>query len=414
MRHPSDMIATLLRAVTCSMMGLWVVPVDATDVFYGDVSARSPNGHYRLDAKSPGNQVATPGPFQGDFAYTLTDVQTGKVAWSRSQPKEGEASPKLAWVDDTGWVVVRTGWDQLVVFSPTGAGQPVTTVRILDQFPKAERDSKVRESTAGPMWSKASQWYFLRVDERMYFVVRAWWGRRVILDLAAGTPVADAGKLHEAAVAAERTQAVGVLEKASKLSMDQVDQADAPSMHAVAAAVRLAGRERIKEVVPFLREIETWDVVGTWGGSDPWFNNPLAEGSVNPFEREEFNMRFSAQTALRRLGETPQGFPATRFRRTHAEREKRVPVAVTMSGRRADHVDGVKAGMLPLDVLRTSNAPDALVRAGRSFAWEYDIDSEDPFTLRVHWTLHNPPTVSQVERLRPPLWKDGDARDDPD
>jgi hypothetical protein len=385
----------------------------ATDRFYPDISATSPSGQYRLEAKSPQNADGRRRPFQRDFVYTLTDTKTNTVVWTRTQPKDGESSPIAAWVHDSGTAVVRTGWDQLMTFSresPVPAGM----LSILEQFPATERDQYVHDTTAGPQWSQSSRWYFVTIDDSLYFAVRTWWGRRVIVECASGT-IEDSPRVHAAVVAPERANTLQTLLIASKqpdvIRDPRTGQADWEYASEVIAAIQMAGKEGLSEAIPHLLELEKWTYVGTTSMVPLWFDNPLPDGYVDPFGWGEYTVRAKAQTALRRLGARPAGLPATCFWHSNKDRKSRQLVNIKFAGDRVASVDQVQSGMSPLDVITLIGVPDAVVRA-EGHGWEYDMDSEKPFTLRVCWTTVNPPTVSGVERFTPPRWVDDDVRDD--
>ena len=76
------------------------------------------------------------------------------------------------------------------------------------------------------------------------------------------------------------------------------------------------------------------------------------------------------------------------------------------SGPRALRVDLLKGGMTPRDVLNTLGAPDYVSFPEQ--AWEYDMDSESSFTLRVFWK--DKKVVDRWERIAPPLWQVGETR----
>lgn len=389
-------------------------PAFATDRYFRDLSITSPGGDWRLDARSPDNAEGQRRAFQRNFVYTLTDTRTSRTAWTRKQP-ENEASPIAAWVRDDGWAVVRTAWDELMIFEP-GQGARTGCVKILDQFPPDEHARHVHQTTAGPMWAQSALWYFADIDGGAHFVVRAWWGRRILVELAAGKVIPDAGPAHEAALAAERAAIVSILRQAAQNGEPPADPktgeiTDYELMIEIATAAQYAGREGVREAIPFLMLLEPWSYSGSWSTVPMFLDKPLPEGSVDPFSWGEYTLRFKVQTALRRLGAVPAGLPATSFWIESADRAARARAEMVLDRPRAERAARVKPGMSPLEVLEAINAPDAVVAAQRSRAWEYDMDDAEPYTLHLVWTTDNPPTVAAIKRL-PPQWREGNARDD--
>lgn len=403
-----------LVLVPVLILSALATPAAATDRFFRDLSVTSPGAYWRLEAKSPDNADGQRRPFQRNFTYTLTDTRTQKPAWTRKQTAN-EASPVAAWVNDEGWAVIRTGWDELMVFEPA-AGRQTGSVKILEQFPADESAQYVHQTTAGPMWAQSALWYFADIDGAAHFVVRAWWGRRILVELDTGKVTRDAGPAHDAALAAERADIVATLRRAAEGGEPPVDpktgeHQDHELMRDVMTAAHYAGREGVREAIPFLKLLEPWSYVGSWSTVPMFLDKPLPEGSVDPFSWGEFTLRFKVQTALRRLDATPAGLPATFFSIESHDRAQRDRVEMVLDRPRADRAGRVKPGMSPLEVLEAVNAPDAVVSVERTRAWEYDMDDAEPYTLRVVWTTDNPPTVSEVKRL-PPQWREGAIRDD--
>lgn len=386
----------------------------ASERLYPDFSATSPSGQYRFDAKSPDNARQVRRAFQRGFVYTFTDTTTNTILWTRAQPKEGEDSPIAAWIHDSGTLVVRTGWDQLLTFSRSDP-VPVGIVSVFEQLPESERSQHSRRTSAGLQWSGSSRWYFMSIEDRLHFVVRAWWGRRVIVECASGRPVQSDPDIQRAVVESERTDILQTLRIASKRpDIVRDPRTDAPDwLYAsdVVTAIQIAGKDGLSEAIPMLMELEKWSYVGTASTATLQLDNPLPEGYVDPFSWGEYTVRAKAQSALRRLGVRPAGLPATCFWHANKDFKNREPVCVDQVAHREESCAKVRVGMPPSEVLNTIGAPDAVTSA-EGEAWEYDIDSEEPFTLRVRWTTISPPTVSGIERVTPPRWMDGTARDD--
>lgn len=168
-----------------------------TDRFYNDISAPSPNGRFRVDAKSPDNAI--PGQrraFQSSFVYTCTDTKTNRVLWTRKQAMEApsstssyqswiEPSPKGILISDDGWTIIWDAMDEIIVVDLDGKDRG--KVRLLeDAFTDYERDHCVKYSTAGPFWAKGSDWRFHEKGKNPALTITPSWGRKIVIDLESG------------------------------------------------------------------------------------------------------------------------------------------------------------------------------------------------------------------------------------
>jgi hypothetical protein len=384
---------------------LFIAPALATDLFFRDITSKSDNARYRLEAKSPDNQKPGRQPFAGSFTYTLTDTKQQKVLWTHKQ-QGWEPSPSAAWVHDSGWVVVRLHGDELVAFDPVN-GAVTGTVKILDQFPQAEASQFVQQTSAGPMWAQSSRWYFLDVDGKLCFVVRAHWGRRVIMELASGKLIADSGDVKAMTDKKDRQWVLATLKQdVSRLLKAQ--QGEGPPMEvviAVKSAIDIAVNDQIQDAVPFLREAEKSEYVGTSGGQ-PIFvgDQKLPKGAIDPFQYSVYTVRHKAQTALRKLGETPSELPALAFKPVGRFQAKAI-IKPTPSEPRAAALPKIHAGQSPMDVLKAVGGPDRIHWAGREIAWEYHVDGKNSHSVHVFWSQKAPPVVTNIETVAPPTWQ---------
>lgn len=411
--QPIRWITRLVAFAAC--MFLIARPANATDRYYRDIHERSPNGRYKLDAVSPDNHIddGRVHPFAKDFTYTLTDTANSKVLWQHRQ-MESECSPVAAWVHDGGVVVVRSGWDELRVFDPA-TGVSTKPLDILEQFPENERRVFVHETTAGPMWSGSSVWYFLEHDNRLYFSVRTHWGRRVILDTTTGLAVKDTNSLHDGAVSREREWTTSTLRQAlPKLKIEgaMAEDEDWSMWSGVITAADTAADLHHADAIPLLREFEKCSLVGTSIISSAWiFEAPPPPGSVDPGAPGYYDVRSHAQKALRRLGAKPSSLPATRFR--EFSQDGLGPVfQPTPAEPRAEAIKNLKPGMTPREVLTLLGAPDRLSEGVRG-AWEYHIDSDTPSTLQVCWSDKTPFVVLESRIVTPPTWQCEETEPEP-
>jgi len=397
----------VIRAITALIVHVAFLisptPASATDRYYPDITISSQSARYKLDAKSPDNQKpeGRQRAFARNFKYTLTYTQNNKILWTYLQ-KEAEASPVGAWVHDTGWVVVRTGWDDLMAFDPAN-GTITGKLNILEQFPRDERSKYVHQTTAGPMWSQSSRWSFLEVERKLCFVVRAHWGRRVIMDLASGKAVADPGA---ATTEQDRKWALATLRE--KVPIILKDETDHEAIRDVCAAIDMAAKDRIQEAAPLLEEAEKSEYVGSSGGIPVFFgDNKLPDGAIDPFWFSEFTIRHKAQTALRKLGRTPSEAPAISFnpvrRFDHKSMIRPAPTEC-----RATALPKLREGLTPKEVLAAAGGPDASYRERHDIAWEYHVDGKDAHSVRVFWSQKVSPVVISIEKVTPPSWTSKD------
>lgn len=162
----------------------------------------------------------------------------------------------------------------------------------------------------------------------------------------------------------------------------------------------------IVEAIPYLREIEDVDYVGSSGGG--WGDYEPKEGGLDPHVRKDLWVRQLTHLSLRRMGENPGPFPNT-YVQTYFEdyRKKTWPEPPALARPRADAADAIITGMIPEQVVELIGYPDFITTAG-STRWEYDMDSPAPYSLRLYWGQEG---VSKIEREIPPLWKQGNIRD---
>lgn len=382
----------------------------ATDRYFSDVTAKSPNGKFRLEAKSPDNEDGQRA-FASNFEYTLFEDSTGKVLWTRKQPMmkdakwptpDGEGSPSGVWVDDDGRAVVFTGYQELFVLEPA-AGQKVFQGKILEQFPEGDRKKFVSNTTAGPRWAGNSLWYFLVVAgeagaTHRYFVVRPWWGDRVFLDLGAPKFVQDSDESEALRAAADRHDRDYV--KETLADVKDLPECGAPGgcgrRHEVDLAAWLAGVLDVREAIGPLRTLESDTNVDS--------STMVPDG----FSYRTFGTRQTVQLALRRLGQAPEGSGSIviRFEEDPAAGKPGNPPVEVAAKARAGKAGDVKEGMAAKDVVALIGNPDCVSERG-SFGW--DIDGEKPFTLAIAFKDGN---VHAMRKIDPPTWKVGLARDE--
>jgi hypothetical protein len=313
---------------------------------------------------------------------------------------EKEGSPSSIYVSDSGYTVIYTGWQELIVIDISGKETGKLDV-LTDGLTKEENKEYVSDTTAGPMWAGRSHWYFVEVDSREYFVIRPWWGRHMIIELATGriTPATEA--LGNGIAATEKTYVISVLQGVLDGTIERCDCCG--GAHNAALAAYLAGVLKIKDVVPALRKLEGDTSIGS-STSGGYGETP--QGRIEPFDYATYKTRQSIHLALRRLGEKPGPFPCTRFKTEHKDYDQMKPyIREPVDGTRHTNASKLQNGMSPEQVINLLDCPDYI--PGR--IWQYDIDADDPYTLAVSWTDDR--KVEKIEVIRPALWQEGTFRD---
>jgi len=295
-------------AVSMIAFGAFLYPVHATDRFFRDITVESPSKRYKVEAKSPDNVGSEwHRPFQSSFVYNCWDSTTAKLLWTRKQAmgkaeplgndstatyrSPEEESPVAMFVSNTGWTVIRNGWDELIAVDL--AGHDRARVKLLSEaFTKEENDKYVDQTTAGPRWSGYSLWYSLDVDGQALFIVRPWWGRRVMVNLETGKLIQSTATIIASASAYERNYVLAELAKGVD-NRPQWDKEEAgKSIWPILNASYLAGRIQVKEAVPFLEKLQD----SPYSGSSISGGLGLLErfdGEVNPHNYSTFNPSFA-------------------------------------------------------------------------------------------------------------------------
>lgn len=371
----------------------------ATDRFFPNRSASSENGRYKITAISEDNKPGEFVPFASNFIYTLTDTHAKQEVWVRRQ-SANEGSCTRLYVDSDGWVVIYTARHQLRSVDPNGAD--IGMVAILnDGISEAERKAYVAWTTAGPMWEDYSVWYFLEHEGDRLFVIRPWWGRRIIVDIQTGALVEITDQIADACLEYENCYAMREL----RLAVDTQDQWDTDrhtdAIWPILTSAFLAGKLDLKETIPLLRQLETSNYSGSSSTSGFAFGAEF-NGEIEPHSYSTFTLRRVVALSLRRLGEEPKQLPIHVFPVRHRNYEDNYDYQPKpLAQPRHTLVDKLELGMTPEQVLDLIGSPDFMVY----FPWEYDMDADPPYTLALKW---NGRKLSGIERIEPPRWKSDD------
>ncbi len=418
-RSPAELLA----------FGLWflvlaAVPCAATDRYFSDVVARSPNGRYRLSAKSPDNaEKAKTKPFQAGFVYSFCDTRSRAELWNRVQP-EGEpivldagelssepnktwtfrrweeGAPEALYVNDDGWSVLWLAGDDLVAMRSDGV--ETGKVDVYHALPEKDHEQFLQHTTAGPMWVTRHE-YFASYQSGTYFVVRTWWNRRIIVNLASGAIEPDVNGLRKDLDETERLFAKRTLLAAIKDKKSWAKCCD--GLPPVMMAIQIAGQRKMVDCVSSLRSLEDVPYVGSAAMVPFLMEEEVKEGELDLSSWETLTVRQAVQLSLRRLGEKPSCYAATRFDlQTHEPQNRRPYVPQSLETPRHLQVNAVRRGLSPSAVLQLIGQPDYV----DSGVWEYDMDADPPYTLIVKLGRSG---VTSVDVRRPPAWQDGFRRD---
>ena len=380
---------------------------NSTDRFFPDLSVTSPSGKYRVDANSPDNQETGFNSFQSRFTYRLIHTENNETVWTREQPmgkpvalsddstvtipSPDEASPVAIYVSDTGATAIRTAWDELIVISLTGQVKGKTDL-LEDAFSKEENEKYVHDTTAGPFWAGLSAWYFITTLDGEYFVVRPWWGRRIVIDVAAGTPIRPGTTLTSDAKTRERHLALLALQGNDKTESKRLS---------IKTAAYLAGVLKIKQAIPLLKKLEKSDCIDSSVFDGLSLSDDLRSG-VDPNSYSTFSHRQIAQLSLRRLGVAPASLPCHSFE-TIKNGISSPFIVPELTRQRFAAMSELKQDMPAEQVLALVGAPDFISHD----EWSYDFDGDDACSLTLTFSGQRVVAI----RRDAPLWKSGHVRD---
>ena len=250
-------------------------------------------------------------------------------------------------------------------------------------------------TTAGMLWSEQMLAY-ITANQR-HFVVRAWWGARLVIaldQLAAIDPreLADELRRGESELVLQ-----GLRQLVSRIESGEAPEYNDPSTDvtdcSVGTLAHLPGILGLAEAIPLLRVLEE--------------RQDDAGECYSSFHYHMHLTRKLAQVSLRRLGVRPRGYPVLTF----AESEKRVPLRTPQPG----PVDGptrhanllrVRKHVPLAEVYQLLGAPDEIGRKRSNF-WRYDVDADPSYTVLLG--LGDDETVARIVRYYPPFWSTPDV-----
>ena len=208
----------------------------------------SDNGRYRLDCVAAFGEGAV---------FKLTDLEEKRVLWSREEEPIEEA--QAIHVHDDGTSVIENLACELVFTSPEG--EITGKANIYRGFSPDERRTYVKSSSAGPVWSRElAVSYFLPIQGELYFVVRNWWGGRLVAEIDEGKFIAPTREIIATCDDREKKIALRILEQA--LSDYAIrENGFSPTLF---SAVLMAGQLPCPEAAPILEKLQDFPTEG-WG-----------------------------------------------------------------------------------------------------------------------------------------------------
>ncbi|MDB5392367.1 MAG: hypothetical protein JWM11_8013 [Planctomycetaceae bacterium] len=388
-----------LQFAARSMVGLMLLavgPAYGTDRYFPDLSAKSENGIYLVEAKSPDNAIVPTPPFQDHFQYTLTHLPSGKQRWEWKP--ERHSNPLSLNVHDSGVVVVWNVHDEFEVIGIDGKAKVALALHEYISKDEFDRWAQSR-GWAGQYWNVHSLWYFCHIETELYFVVRTYWDRRLVIDIKSRSAVNDLSRIQRELDACEKQIALKVLtEQLDQFTRNARDVNESETQ----TAAYLCGKLQIHEAIPLLKQLEsaanatssvTRDENGTW--------------------RCENSLRQVVQLSLRRLSANPIGYPATFICFTDSEPKWNLLRPAICPTRAAQSTD-LPLGLSRIQVLALLGNPDYVGpefvnRIQGEYEWEYDMDADVPFTLRLNFQ-DNDHKLTKISRIEP-LWRKTGVRD---
>jgi len=442
-----------------------------TTVYYPNRDARSPDGRFLLEGRSPHNGTIAHRDgtsAEGEFGFTYREHQSGfryrlldtfrrgsaRVVWERWQDGPENSAHELH-ASDHGWSVIRTHGMRPEVIAVNPAGQDAVRVRVFgpldaDSDSDSDADSPSRDqaaarrvpiqtwtarhlqyTTAGYYWSLFSWPYFLRSGSIDYFVWRTFWGQRLVINLTAGKVLPE-----DKVQPAELAQAMDLEERRGATELLTDVTAQLPEVQAVlarepggkeptgeekalkerawerawraVAAIQVLGAHRVAECLSLLRKWEPVECLAYTTRS-----NAMTEG----WHLSAQLIRPAVHHALKHLGEQPGGYPVYRFARGLSRHEE-IPLPTPPPDR-----DGILARLPPgaaaRRVLEQAGSPDHIRRASHLVEgsyqwtedWEYDSFKDGKWsTLRITWRERpRRPRIEKVEQVDA-YWLDTDKR----
>lgn len=242
-------------------------------------------------------------------------------------------------------------------------------------------------TTAGMSWPQQSLAYF--TTGQRHFVVRAWWGDRLVISLDELRNVDAAELADELRQTESRIVMEGLQHLVARINAGETPEYNSPSSDlldcSICTLAHLPGLLGLTAAVPLLRVVEGW-----WGHASTCHSS---------FRYHTPYCRRLAQNSLRRLGVKPHGFPAHTFTDEESRPPLRQPQPGPIDGTTIHaQLAGIRTGTALAEVYQRLGGPDHI---DGNF-WQYDVDVDPPYTVLL-W-LAKDESVERMVRYYPPFW----------
>lgn len=251
-------------------------------------------------------------------------------------------------------------------------------------------------TTAGMGWNEQLLAYFTELQGVHYFVVRPWWGARLVISLDELCPVNSQTMAEEL-----RNVECRLVLTALRRLVTETENGDEPEfdrstriLHAtVNTLVHFPGLLELHQAIPFLQVLEARSLI-----SSTWHS---------VFTYHKHSARQLIQISLRRLGEKPRCYPVLTFVESSRLQAERAALLASQNEpidgpTRHSRLDRIRKSTPLAEVYQLLGAPDYIEWSKAGNCWRYDIDADEPYTLLL-WLAEND-TVTRFVRYSPPFW----------
>jgi hypothetical protein len=245
-------------------------------------------------------------------------------------------------------------------------------------------------------WSEPMLAYF--TAGQRHFVVRGWWGARLVIAPDQLRPIDPQGLSDELRGTECEIVLRGLRRVVAEIENGGRPRHDWPSTHVthctVGTLAHFPGLLGLVEAVPLLRVLE---------------ERLVGEGTCfSSFCYRPHGDRQLAQISLRRLGQPPRCYPALTFTRSEKRLPLRRPQPGPIDGRtRHANLSRVRRSTPLAEVYQLLGAPDEIGRGAGSGFWRYDVDGDPPCTVLL-W-LAEDDSVTRIVKYLPPFWTGPDV-----
>lgn len=378
---------------------------------YDDLASTSPSGLLRIQIRSPDNHRGNAVPVeQSNFTYQVVHTLTEETIWQTTPGKRSAMNrPCSAWINDEGFVVVRTGrgHSSLHLFEPTG--REVFSLEVTQKLLNCE-DWEWQPSSCGPNWHRGGAAVFFETEDGSFWLFRTATDRELLLDLTRGA-LADPDACRDKIRLAQNSFAIdaisewaqrpelfarvnGISEQTENL-LEEIDP-----YRLLPVAIRWSGMNGVVSARPSLFQLESSN---RFSSSSHGWPTPNA----NKTWCTRLMISQSAQLALRRLGVIPRGLASYQLWNYEWSDEigprfiDQISVPECLNDRR-ERLKRLKPGLTFHEVTQSVGMPDF-----DWGLWDYDVldELDEPCTYRL---LFDKPKHSNARLAEivvfPPQW----------